>query len=137
MIRRPPRSTLFPYTTLFRAILLPLLPSPILPTCLSCLPLAPVRKRTSTSTSTRTHNLQGRRDEARRCAGRADRVAAGHPACRHRADGLCRLDHLGPLLQPGPLAAAAGQRQPGTARSRASAGGPVLAASLGLRRHAV
>src|SRR5256885_6600265 len=72
------------------AILLPLLPSPILPTCLSCLPLAPVRKRTSTSTSTRTHNLQGRRDEARRCAGRADRVAAGHPACRHRADGLCR-----------------------------------------------
>src|SRR3712207_9417957 len=28
MIRRPPRSTLFPYTTLFRSIVLPTVPTP-------------------------------------------------------------------------------------------------------------
>src|SRR5260370_32293899 len=31
MIRRPPRSTLFPYTTLFRSRALPRLPAPALP----------------------------------------------------------------------------------------------------------
>src|SRR2546422_7857664 len=31
MIRRPPRSTLFPYTTLFRSILLPQIFRPVLP----------------------------------------------------------------------------------------------------------
>src|SRR5438067_9633346 len=36
MIRRPPRSTLFPYTTLFRSL--------SCPSCLSCLPVPLVRE---------------------------------------------------------------------------------------------
>src|SRR3712207_7997724 len=35
MIRRPPRSTLFPYTTLFRSRFEPIRPSPTIPSCTS------------------------------------------------------------------------------------------------------
>src|SRR5258705_8656708 len=42
MIRRPPRSTLFPYTTLFRSRSLPLPAYSVVATlnCVTCLPLA-------------------------------------------------------------------------------------------------
>src|SRR2546430_14155667 len=48
MIRRPPRSTLFPYTTLFRSLLgdnLPNLPPDRLPLLQRTLPVAPVTGR--------------------------------------------------------------------------------------------
>src|SRR5436305_8023443 len=58
MIRRPPRSTLFPYTTLFRSIL----PSPVTARMSTC--PSPSMSPTATGTSTRseehTSELQSR-----------------------------------------------------------------------------
>src|SRR5256885_10788809 len=45
MIRRPPRSTLFPYTTLFRSVPLPTVPMPRRPTWIGFINYLPVKKR--------------------------------------------------------------------------------------------
>src|SRR5689334_23501355 len=47
MTRRPPRSTLFPYTTLFRSVAVP--PSPVPPSKLGTMPLVPTANPASSS----------------------------------------------------------------------------------------
>src|SRR6266496_6652638 len=64
MIRRPPRSTLFPYTTLFRSRLPPSSP-PSPPACPRCWPPQPTRRRRPARRSRseeHTSELQSRRD---------------------------------------------------------------------------
>src|SRR5256885_7845833 len=51
MIRRPPRSTLFPYTTLFRSAVLPGPGHHARRTCGLCQPLRPDRKSTRLNSS--------------------------------------------------------------------------------------
>src|SRR2546430_8531701 len=53
MIRRPPRSTLFPYTTLFRSVATPEVPFPVLRGLCHgfCLPVATDRKSTRLNSS--------------------------------------------------------------------------------------
>src|SRR3712207_8214559 len=77
MIRRPPRSTLFPYTTLFRSILSILFilliraKNSVLPPCPPCLrgeirqpfPLSPQRPFRSTRTAPRTRPVPPARSE--------------------------------------------------------------------------
>src|SRR3989475_6831658 len=69
MIRRPPRSTLFPYTTLFRSVLAPSL----LPTAIR-LPVSPSRFSAMTMRD-KLELLQQKRAEAE-LGGGADRVKA-------------------------------------------------------------